>query len=290
MNTKTAQEDVIIRPMDEKDMADAHVMTQALHWPHTLQDWQQIVSVGHALVMEAEGRLIGTACLVPQGKYASVGLIVISDDFQGRGLGRQIMNDIMSCAEPGSYLYLTATEMGKPLYQKIGFEEYAVIEQYQNVVETEKVTLVHPKADAGIRKMDVGEEQTLKQMMNASCGMDRGAIGDLVLNTSNQTLVIEDEGKITGFAVCRDFGRGCCIGPVIAENPQHALALISHQLLACDQQFVRLDIVNQYREIGTQLSAWGLNKVDTVSQMVKGEVPRAEGDLIQFCLVSQAMG
>ncbi|SHO55990.1 GNAT family N-acetyltransferase [Vibrio quintilis] len=290
MNVKTVHEDVITRPMNEKDIAEAHAMTQALHWPHTRQDWQQIVSVGHSLVMESGGQIIGTACLVPQGRYASVGLIVISDDFQGRGLGRQIMNDIISYAEPGTDLYLTATEMGKPLYQKIGFAEYAVIEQYQNVVEKQNLTLLSPQANAVVREMNSGEEPILKQMMDASAGMDRNAIGDLVLKTSARTLVIEDDGQITGFAVCRDFGRGVCIGPVIAHSSANALALISHHLMQCDQQFVRLDIVNQYGDIGEQLVSWGLNKVDTVSQMVKGDVPQAEAGLTQFCLVSQAMG
>ncbi|MCE0494953.1 GNAT family N-acetyltransferase [Vibrio salinus] len=283
-------ENVVVRPMTSSDLMNALSMTQALHWPHTYQDWDQIVSLGPSLVMEIDGDMIGTACLVPQGDYASVGLIVISDQYQGHGLGRRIMHDIMDCAATDSYFYLTATEMGKPLYKKLGFVEYNVIEQYQNTVSSKDITLVQPIANADIRTYQTKDYDRLHSLINAATGMDRKAILDLMLRVSSHTLVVSDDGEITGFAMYRPFGRGFSIGPVIADCTQNALALISSLLKNADGEFVRLDIINQYPETGKMLTEWGLAKVDTVSQMVKGKVPEVNGHFKQFGLVTQAIG
>ncbi|CAG8999746.1 MAG: hypothetical protein CENE_01725 [Candidatus Celerinatantimonas neptuna] len=287
---KVASENITIRPMDEQDIATAHAMTQALHWPHTRQDWQQISSLGPSLVMKVDHQIIGTACLVQQGNYASVGLIVIDDAFQGQGLGRRIMNEIMSKAEPDTHFFLTATEMGKPLYQKLGFNEYTKIEQYQNHIDSRLIPALSPKDSTVIRELKSEESGIIQTLMNGSTGMDRTAIAQKLAKQSTRILVTENNGQVTGLAMLRAFGRGYSIGPVIADHQENALALIARHLTQCDQQFVRLDINNQYSRIGESLTQFGLNKVDTVSQMVKGTQPKTQGPLTQYALVTQALG
>ena len=278
-----------IRPMDISDLHDAHELTQRLKWPHTLADWSDIHSLGTSLVMEADDQIIGTACLIPQGNHASVGLIVIADEYQGNGFGKQIMNEIMSQCSDEVSLYLTATEMGKPLYKKLGFEEYAVVEQYQNEIDFSKIELIMPADQALIREYDESDYSRLVELMSKSTGMNRESLANKVTSMSDRILMVEDQGNITGFAALRRFGRGWSIGPVIAENSQNALSLISHHLVDCEEKFVRLDIVS-HPDISTQLVSWGLNKVDTVAQMVKGETPKPESNIQQFCLMTQALG
>lgn len=287
---KVAAENITIRPMDEQDIATALAMTQALHWPHTHQDWQQINSLGPSLVMEVDHQIIGTACLVQQGNYASVGLIVIDDAFQGQGLGRRIMHEIMSRAQPDTHFFLTATEMGKPLYQKLGFNEYAIIEQYQNHVDGHLIPALNPKDNAVIRELKDEESGMIQTFMNESTGIDRTAIAQKLAKQSTRTLVTEHNGQITGLAMLRAFGRGYSIGPVIADHQENAVALIARHLTQCDQQFVRLDINNHYSLMGESLTRFGLSKVDTVSQMVKGTQPKTQSPLIQYALVTQALG
>jgi len=281
---------IVVRLMEEGDIDQAHAMTQVLNWPHTYRDWLQIVSLGYSLVMEVEETVIGTACLIPQGKYASVGLVVVSDKYRSQGLGRRIMNSIMLCSEPNTHLYLTATEMSKTLYQQLGFAEYATIEQYQGVIETKNMIQIHPLKEGIIRVMNKDDTDTIKKLMNVSTGMDRSKIGDMLLKESVETLVIEVNEEIVGVALSRAFGRGFCVGPVIAKNSCNALALISHHLVQYVHTFVRLDISNQHHEITDMLSHWGLKKVDTASQMVKGIVPNPESEFVQFSLAAQALG
>ncbi len=278
-----------IRPMAEADLSYAHELTQRLKWPHTLEDWADIYSLGTSIVMEADEQIIGTACVLPQGDYASVGLIVIADEYQGNGLGKRIMNEIMSLCSEDVNFYLTATEMGKPLYQKLGFNQYAVIEQYQNNIDCSKVDRIKPADNAMVREYNDGDFGQFSALMCESTGMDRSALANKTVSISERILVIEDQGSVTGIAALRRFGRGWSIGPVIAENSQNALSLISHHLVDCEEKFVRLDIVS-HPDIGTQLVNWGLNKVDTVAQMVKGQTPKPASNLQQFCLMTQAMG
>lgn len=289
MDMVISQINAMTRTMVASDLVYAHELTQKLKWPHTLEDWQDIHSLGTSLVMEVDGQVIGTACVVPQGDYASVGLIVIADEYQGNGFGKRMMNEIMATCPSDIHFYLTATEMGKPLYKKLGFSEYAVIEQYQNVIDAANISVLKPGNDVLLRESCAADYPQLTQLMNQSTGMDRHQLANKIFDISDKILVLEQHKTLVGFAALRRFGRGWSIGPVIAENSQNALSLISHHLLNCNDKFVRLDIVVD-QEISQQLLAWGLNKVDTVSQMVKGEKPVVITATRQFCLMTQAMG
>ncbi|MEI8634813.1 GNAT family N-acetyltransferase [Vibrio sp. PP-XX7] len=86
--------------------------------------------LSETVALDYEGQLIGTACAAVQGDFASVGLIVVADAYQGNGLGRQLMTRVMEKVD-ARYMVLTATQAGEPLYKKLGFEQYATIEQYQ---------------------------------------------------------------------------------------------------------------------------------------------------------------
>ncbi|WP_166434301.1 GNAT family N-acetyltransferase [Vibrio viridaestus] len=278
-----------IRNLLPNDLSAAHAMTLDLKWPHRLEDWQQIVSLGPSLVMEDAGKVIGTACLVPQGKFASVGLVVIANEYQGRGLGRRMMEAVMDIVTPGTNLYLTATVMGKPLYEKLGFVDYRVIEQYQTTVNVEQLRLVTVD-NLELRDLTTTDISVLKRLMNVAMDMNRDDISELMVKESSSIKVLESEGLVKGFACYRPFGRGFAIGPVVAESETNALALISELLHCADGQFVRLDIDAYSLEIASYLSECGFDKVDTVSQMVKGQLPDISSSYRQYCLFTQAIG
>ena len=107
-----------------EDLPDALRLTQALPWSHTLQDWQLHFRVGRGFAATDDaGRLLGTILWWPYGEhYGSVGLVVVSAGAQGRGIGRALMDTVLSDAGSRS-LQLVATEAGLKLYRQCGFCE-----------------------------------------------------------------------------------------------------------------------------------------------------------------------
>ena len=87
----------------------------------------------------------------------------------------------------------------------------------------------------------------------------------------------------------RRFGRGYVIGPLVAPHIEGAQALISHLVGSNEGKFVRIDVTGD-----SSLSDWlddlGLQQVDAVVTMVRGEAPEPEGAARVFAITNQALG
>jgi hypothetical protein len=119
--------------------------------------------------------------------------------------------------------------------------------------------------------------------------MPRDALIADLLAEADATVVLDYEGEASGFAMARRFGRGCAIGPVVANDANGAKALIAHLSGLNAGRFTRIDI-----DFDSGLAEWletlGLQRVDAPTTMVRGPgldtSPRAR----LFALVTQALG
>nr|WP_243442975.1 GNAT family N-acetyltransferase [Herbaspirillum sp. B39] len=126
-----------LRPMRPEDLASCHAMSLHLYWPHRLADWQfhhQVSSSWAVELEEPDGTrsVAGSGMLCPLGDdYASLGLVIITDALQGRGLGRAMMQRLLQDAGTRNVI-LNATEAGRPLYEKLGFVVTDTLSQHQS--------------------------------------------------------------------------------------------------------------------------------------------------------------
>lgn len=266
------------RPLHDTDLAQAHALSQQLGWPHRPEDWAMALELGNGAALEdAEGALIGTGFCLPQGRTATLGLVIISDAWQGQGLGRMMMNRLMALAGSRTQL-LVATVAGAPLYQKLGFTPCNTVCQYQGTVAPITST---DEAVNGLRPL---AEHDLDAAVALS--PDNPVHAAAVRQATDGT-VIERDGQLVGLALRRPFGRGEQIGPVMAETPEQARALVTSLLARAEGAFMRLDLVDPDND--DWLSAAGLACVDRVVRMRRGPAVE-EGPLVRFGLITQAMG
>ncbi|MBB2188467.1 GNAT family N-acetyltransferase [Gluconacetobacter azotocaptans] len=276
-----------IRPMRDGDIDVASGLSKALGWPHRLEDWQFMFGAGHGLVaVTPTGELVGTIMWWPYGaRDASVGMVIVSGAWQGHGIGRRLMTGARN-ALPGRTLHLNATPGGFPLYEKLGFRPCGLIEQRQAIATTQPLILL----PEGMRLRPAGQNDlaALAALDQAANGMERrDLLCDLL--AAGKGIVVDDGGAIVGYSVCRPFGWGKVVGPVIATCDQFASAMIAHWVGSCAGQFMRLDVP---AECG--LSAWldeiGLPRVDTVTTMNTATGHEATRGATVFALCSQALG
>lgn len=77
------------RAMIRADLPAAHRLSAQLNWPHRLEDWALLHRLCKGFAACEGERLIGTAFACPQGAFATIGLVVVSPDYQGQGVGRR---------------------------------------------------------------------------------------------------------------------------------------------------------------------------------------------------------
>lgn len=274
------------RPMTAADVPAAHALSVKLKWPHRLEDWAMLQRVAAGFVVEDAGQLIGTAFACPQGAYATIGLVIVSDDYQGKGIGRRLMEQALQACGSATAV-LNATLAGVPLYASQGFVEFGRIDQHQGQVEPQPQPVL--AAGESLRDATADDWPRLLELAKAGSGLDRTRVFDDLHDAIERTLILERDGQPCAFAMLRTFGRGQVIGPIVAQSAEQARSLIAELLAELPGAFVRLDI-RADSGLGEWLSAVGLAQADSVAQMVRGTPPQSVGGVRQFALVTQAIG
>ena len=109
------------------------------------------------------------------------------------------------------------------------------------------------------------------------------------LLASGDLVVAERDGRVTGYACTRTWGRGIVIGPVVAAGGDDARLLIAALAARHVGAFVRIDVT-----LASGLSPWlesiGLPRVGQVLTMALGRQPPASAEATLFALSNQSLG
>ncbi|MEE4919890.1 GNAT family N-acetyltransferase [Pseudomonas alliivorans] len=278
--------DLEYRPMTAADVANAHELSIALKWPHRLEDWAMLQRVAEGFVALHNGRLIGSAFACHQGEFSTIGLVIVSDDYQGKGIGRKLMEMAVGSVAPRTAV-LNATLEGAPLYAKMGFVSFGEVQQRQGQAQLPAPTAL--KAGEHCRALTGTDHARVLELANAGTGMDRSKVLSDVLDNLEHAVGIERDSQLKAFALMRPFGRGLCIGPVVAEDVYQARHMIEQLLAKVPYAFVRIDIPSNGGLVDW-LEEVGLKRVDAVTCMSMGAVPQPSQGVRQFALITQAIG
>lgn len=271
---------VVLDDLRPSDLGEAHAITRALSWPHRLEDWERMLALGEGVAVRGEdGSLAGTGIAWPWGEgAATVGLILVREAYQRRGLGRSIMDELTRRL-PGRVLRLSATKAGLRLYESLGFAGVGTVRQLQGEARARGL------AD-GLRLAQARDDEAIVALDAASFGWERGRLIRMLVETG-QGVVIERGGAVTGFGFRRAFGRGNLIGPIVAANDQDARALFD-ALLA--DGFNRIDIADVAAGLIPAIEAAGMMPAGAVVSMTNGPWPEPRGAARLYALSSQAFG
>lgn len=277
-----------LRPMTDADLESCLSFTQQVNWPHRLLDWQLHYALGNGYVFaDNQQQLAGCILWWNYGaSYGTIGLVVVPAHMQGQGLGRKLMQAVLAQAGERS-LQLVATLAGKKLYQQCGFREVDTIAQVQGIPVAYPV---RPVASQTQFSTLTNTNLNLAQQLDAQAySADRAHLLAALL-TQGSGVIAFAAGKAVGYGMLRTSGRGQTIGPIIAAEPEIARQ-IAIELLQQTDGFVRFDLTEQASSLKAMLLEAGLQQVDLVSVMVKGDyLPGMDTAQSVFALASQALG
>jgi hypothetical protein len=214
--------------------------------------------------------------------HAAIGMVITSPRLQDLGAGRWLMGHVLAQVGTRS-LVLNATRAAYRLYISLGFTPLSPSYQHDGVVT------VIPPGPADARPARPGDHGALLALDTAAMGFSRPDVLGRLLDMSAGA-VVESDGQVAGFALCRRFGRGHVIGPVVAETEADAIALVRHFVATCQGEFLRVDTREPEGPFRDFLVAAGIKHIDTVTRMGLGPMPEPVGRAQSFALVSQSLG
>jgi predicted N-acetyltransferase YhbS len=272
------------RPMRMEDVPALHPLSIGVQWPHRPEDWAMLIRLGQGVVAEDEiGRVVGSAMWWPMGPdLARICMVITTPRLQEQGAARWLMQQIAGPIGARDKV-LTATRAAVRLYLSLGFRPRQTVYQYQGIV-AETPTVV-----PGARPMTAADEAAVRALDAAAFTAERRAVLDELLAASEGT-VLERRGEIVGFALCRRFGRGHVVGPVVAASEADALALVTPHVAAHVGRFLRLDTLEAEGPFRAYLEACGLSLYDTLTLMSLGRDRAPVGPAKIYGLASHSLG
>jgi GNAT superfamily N-acetyltransferase len=277
-----AEDSVILAPMGRAHLEGALRLSQEMDWPYRLEDWEVAFELGRGFVLEDAGEVIGTAMWWPYGEgHASTGMIIVAKAAQGRGYGARLMDALLAAAHPRT-LTLNSTAEGLALYERRGFAPIGVIQQHQGVPRERHAA---PPADL-VRALAASDFEAVARLDREATGWARQPMLRRLVEVGDGHVLLRD-GVPRGYAISRLFGRGHVIGPVVADSPVDARALIEAALARLAAGFVRVD-TSASSQLGPWLEGIGLQQVGDATTMVLGTQVPPTGPARMFALANQS--
>ena len=133
-------DDITIRELEEKDLfngflesMDSLKLASNLEIEKAKEIFEKISSNSNHFVYVAilDGRVVGSTTMLIEpkfihngGKVAHIEDVVVSKDYQGKGIGEMLMRSLLELAKDNNCYktILDCTDEVKPFYEKIGFK------------------------------------------------------------------------------------------------------------------------------------------------------------------------
>ena len=231
-----------------------------------------------------DGALAGAVVLTRYGAdLASVGMMLVAARYGRMGLGRALMEHLL--AEAGdATVTLFATDLGKPLYDKLGFRTIRRSAAFTGPFRADPFRtgpfLAEPAVTAATadnskmrtRPAAAADMASIIDVDKAAFGADRSRLLWRLPAFAGQLLVLETGRSIAGFAAAWQNHTSTVIGPVVAPDGAAARRLIG-DLAAGIRGQVRLDLDPDRPELPAWAVRHGLQPAGLNAVMAYGDRP-----------------
>jgi len=179
---------------------------------------------GHLVVACRHDQVTGVSYAVSFGPTGWIGNVAVDPDDRGRGVGTAVSEAAMDWLRRAGVttMLLTATEMGRPIYERLGFADDRVC---YGIWTPGQQPLPAADGEAGVGPGRIAD--ALRQDAEAT-GEDRGSF----LGTFAGRVRTSAGPAGTGYRIALPWGRG----PVVASGPDAARALVIDMLRAGPDQ------------------------------------------------------
>jgi GNAT superfamily N-acetyltransferase len=266
-----------IRRLGPDDLKSCATLSADRGWLPEKRKWGLLLEAAEVFGIDApDGGLAGSVTLARYGEdHASVGMMLVAARYGRQGLGRRLLTHLLDAAG-GATVTLFATDMGRPLYERLGFKPVGRSVSFTGTFRaapedaapqdaapaTRPAGTTRPAGDADL--------PSILRIDQAAFGADRSRFIRQLPSFAERILLSgvpadPDPGPgtgpgqgITGYAAAWSNGGTTVIGPVIAPDSASARRLITDLARGARGQ-VRLDLDPDRPELPAWAQARGLS-------------------------------
>jgi GNAT superfamily N-acetyltransferase len=249
--------DPIIRPLTLDDLDGAFRLSTCIGWNQRLDDWRMLLRLAPAGAFAAvtdahEAAIVGTAIAIDYDTFAWIAMMLVDPAWRGRGIGRRLLEAAMNVVASNAPVRLDATSLGRPLYQRFGFEDEATLSrQVRDVRRKLRVpAFVRPLTDTDLAVVIAQDRQTF--------GGTRGPLLEWAFRGATQYAhTIRSDDGVMQYCLGRPGRLFDQIGPVVANDDDTAHALVCAALAEAGERHVVIDAFHERHAFAGALRADG---------------------------------
>jgi len=125
----------VLRKLTVDAVAGAQALSTEAGWNQTADDWQMLIELSPqgCIAIEVDGEVASTATLTCYGtQLAWIGMVLTRIQYRGRGYAMRLLKECLRLADEMGIesVKLDATNLGQPLYEKLGFRAEQPVERW----------------------------------------------------------------------------------------------------------------------------------------------------------------
>jgi GNAT superfamily N-acetyltransferase len=292
----------IIRLLTFDDLDEALTLSATAGWNQRLDDWRMLLRLAPAGAFAAlsDARIVGTAIGIDYGGFAWIAMTLVDPAYRGRGVGRRLLEAAMDAVPSNLPIRLDATPLGRPLYQRYGFEDEAMLSRH--VADGSKGGVVsasdalHGSRD--VRRLTASDLEIVIERDSETFGGTRRAVLEWAFHDAAQYAhVVRSRDGLTHYCLGRQGRLFDQIGPVVAGHEDIAQALVSGALAAAGDRPVAVDAFDSRTAFTAALRTRGFHVQRPLVRMCRpagsgtgATGPLRHGSLAEFAIFGPEFG
>ncbi len=247
-------------PLRADELGDAAALVAEAGWNQVAADWRIFLDLGtvHA-VRNSAGRVIATAATLSHGgRFGWISMVLVAGPYRRQGLARRLLDRCIADLTAAAIVpVLDATPAGRSIYLTLGFQDAWGFHRLTGNGTARNPSLPAPPAGVRIQPIDDTIYDDLCRYDAAAFGADRnGVLARLRGRVPAAELVALRDDGICGFLLGRDGRSATQLGPLVAENPAIAQALLARGLAAINGP-VYIDLADDKAPVRAWLNELG---------------------------------
>jgi len=208
-------------------------------WNQTESDWLRFMDMepGGCFVAGLNGCSVGTTTTCIFENVAWIAMVLVDKDSRGQGVGTKLLKHSLDYldAQKVATIRLDATDLGRPIYEKLGFVPEYELARFEGIAQQGKteqvITEAVPEHFTDMVEIDRQVTGTNREKM----------LSRLFREFPQNTRILKFRDKIDGFITMRPGANAVQIGPCTASI-KAGPALLSDAMHRCAGKTVYVDI------------------------------------------------
>ena len=265
--------ELVAHALTSAHVAGGLALSGAAGWNQNEADWRLFLQLGHGFGLStAAGELVATTMIVPFAppRFAWISVVLVAASHRRRGLATRLtMQALEALAESGEVPVLDATPQGREVYRQLDFRDAWLLQRLLLKGAPASVP-VAPLPGVTIRSIGASDWERIAAYDARVFGADRRALLEAFAARLPHAALIALRGDaVVGYLTGRDGRIADQLGPLSADSPEIALALLQRALAAA-QNPVFIDLPERHAPVREWLAQVGFTIGRPFSRMVLG--------------------